>query len=215
MRLLRRLTFTLLFLLTLLTGGLQISAVPEGEVVFRIPYQKIDRYQASIYEEVVEATTMNRVRLTGRKDLVYDPVDGMILDQNYPLASAAFTSRFDPTLRYEVTSFSANLLNIDFGVDLLLAYLRHKTVELGESNYSLLLAPEKTTGPARFRIFGKRALSFTYSFTRDELTVVRGENWIEKDGVIHIVAIEASNQQSFDRFFERVRQATNSMSYIE
>ena len=199
-------------LILFFAGALSALAATSEEEVFKIPLNRIDRYKPSIYGETVDSTRMSRVRLKGRNDLLYDPIPNMIWQRGYPLASAAFYNRLEPRIRYEVTSFSADLLEQDFGVALVMSYLRSKEQEYAEAGYEILLAPEKTTGAARFRLFGQRALSFTYSFMREEQLIIRGENWIERDGVIHIVAIEAPTRRAFDAFFERVRQAMNSMS---
>ena len=87
-----------------------------------------------------------------------------------------------------------------------------RAFELKEQGFEVTLAPEVTTGPARFRILGQRTISFNYAYTKDEQRILRGENWVEIDGTIYIVAVEAPGP-NFRRFFERVRVAMNSMHH--
>ncbi len=156
---------------------------------------------------------MTRIRLSGRRDLIYDLVDFMQWHQEYQFASVAFYHRIDPRMRYEVTSLPANRLPMKFGVELLENYLRGREAALAEFDYELLLAPEVSTGPARFRILGQRALPIMYSFVRGDDRIIRGENWVEINGTVHIVAVEAHNETVFRSFSERVRLAMNSMRY--
>lgn len=184
-----------------------------GDDVFRIPYGMIHQYEAMTHEEEVESTIMSRIRLKGPQDLIYDPIADMFWDKDYQKASAAFFNRLERRLRYEVISFDNNLLDRELNTDAILAYLRDQEQQLAEADFKLLLPPEDSNGPARFRILGQRALSFSFSYLRGEDRIIRGENWIEKDGFIFIVAVEAHNQEAFNIFFERVRQAMNSMRY--
>jgi hypothetical protein len=189
--------------------------VSAQEEAFHIPLDRIDRYQPLLYEEIVETTPMSRIRLQGKIDLVYDPIADMLWQQDSRVASVAFYNRFEPRLRYEVTSFQAGLPESEFGVDLIMRYLDGQAQKYAENSFEILLQPEVTSGPARFRIFGQRALSFTFSYLEEGSPVIRGENWVERDGLIHIVAVEAHNERAFKTFFERVRQAMNSMVEIE
>ncbi len=206
---------TFRFLVYSLAGFFSLLMVSGQEEKFHIPFDRIDRYQASLYEEMVESTPMSRIRLKGRIDLVYDLIADMRWQKDFRLASAAFYNRFEPRMRYEVTSFSADLLERQFDVDLVMSYLNGQAERYAENGFQVLLRPEVTNGPARFRIFGQRALSFTFAFERDGNPVIRGENWIERDGIIHIVAVEAHTERAFETFFEYVRQAMNSMVEIE
>lgn len=193
-------------------GAVQDS---ENLIVFDLPYPKIERYQPTVIKETVETILVERMRLEGKRNLIYEPIVDMNWQRDYQFASVRFTHRVEPQLCYEVTTFSAQHLVTDFGVELLKAYLRGKEKALAKSGFEILLPPEQSTGPARFRILGARALSFTYAYLNGENRIIRGENWIEHEGVVHIVAIEAPNETSFKLFFERVRVAMNSMQYPE
>ncbi|MFP4261191.1 MAG: hypothetical protein ACLFS1_08950 [Opitutales bacterium] len=184
----------------------------QTEEIFQIPVNKLDRYQASTYTDQVESYEMERTRLIGKEDLIYEIIPDMIVDRDVTNASIAFSNRWAPLNRYELTRFPADAIDRDFGLELIQAYLNGRALELEEQGFEVTLAPEVTTGPARFRILGQRTISFTYAYIKDEQRILRGENWVEIDGIIYIVAIEAP-ESNFRRFFERARVAMNSMHH--
>lgn len=187
-------------------------AVEDG--VLTLPSEAMDRYSVATHFDTIESFEMERVRLDGRLDITYDPVPGMRWDREANNASAVFVNQFNPALRYSVSSFPADAFEQKFGLDMLRAYLAGKAATLADRGFELVLAPEIDTGKARFRILGQRAISFSYAFTRDGKAITRGENWIQKDGMIHIVSVEAPTQ-AFPRFFETVRRALNSMRELD
>jgi hypothetical protein len=184
----------------------------QTEKIFQIPINQLDRYQASTYTDQVESYEMERTRLIGKEDLIYEILPDMIVDRDALTASIAFFNRWAPLNRYELTRFSADAIDGEFGLELIQAYLNGRAFELKEQGFEVTLAPEVTTGPARFRILGQRTISFNYAYTKDEQRILRGENWVEIDGIIYIVAVEAPGP-NFRRFFERVRVAMNSMHH--
>lgn len=186
----------------------------ETEERFEIPVDRLNPYQASTYTERVESYEMQRTRLTGKDDLIYEIIPGMVWDREASNVSIAFANRWAPLNRYEVLRFPSSAIEKPFGIELIKAYLDGQAVKLEEQGFEVVLPPEVTTGPAKFRILGQRTLSFSYAYLKDEQRVVRGENWVEIDGVIYIVAIEAP-EANFRRFFELVRVAMNSMHHPE
>lgn len=184
------------------------------ERLLEIPIHAIDRYQVSTHSEMIESFAMERVRLTGRIEFFYDPVPAMRWDRDATTTSAAFVNRFTPSMRYEVYSFPANALSMPLTPKALEAYLRFRAIEFAEASFKVVSPPAQRSGPARFRIFGQRAMFFSYSFERSGERIVRGENWAEVDNIIHVVAIEAKTD-SFPHFFESVRQSMNSMHYAK
>lgn len=199
-----------IFLISLFPLGI-LFAQNEGRLL-EIPRQQIDRYQVSTHSEQVEGFAMERVRLTGKIDFYYDPVPAMRWDRNVDTASAAFANRFSPSMRYEVYSFPKEALGMSLTPEALEAYLRSRAIEFAELSFKIISPPAQRSGPARFRIFGQRAMFFSYSFERSGERIVRGENWAEVDDIIHVVLIEAK-AADFHHFFETVRQAMNSMHY--
>lgn len=184
----------------------------ETEETFQIPFGQLDRYQASTYTDQVESYEMPRTRLVGKEDLIYEIIPNMVWDREADNVSIAFFNRWSPLNRYEVFRFPSRAIERKFGLDLIEAYLAGQALQLEEEGFEVVLPPEVTTGPARFRILGQRTISFSYAYLKDEQRIIRGENWVEIDGIIYIVAIEAP-ERNFRRYFETMRVAMNSMHH--
>ena len=93
------------------------------------------------------------------------------------------------------------------------AYLEGIILQFADQGIEILTYPEVTTGPARFRIFGQRALTISYSMDRNEQRITRGENWVEFDGMIHVVVVECPSR-IFNQYYKDARVYLNSMSYF-
>lgn len=191
-----------------------ILLAEETEEIFAIPVDQLDRYQASTHTILAESTTVERMRLTGKDDFVYRMIPDMVWDRDATNVSVAFANRWAPLNRYEVLRLPSSAVEQEISPELIEAYLNGRALKLAEQGFEVVRPPEVTTGPARFRIFGERALSFTYAFLKDGQRVLRGENWVEIDGVIYIVAIEAPEKR-FSKFFEMIRVAMNTMAHLK
>mgnify|MGYP005862160655 CR=1 FL=1 len=193
-------------LIPVLLFAASVLLAEEAEEIFQIPYDQLDRYQASTHTVLAESTDVELTRITGKDDLVYDIIPGMVWDRQASNVSIAFVNRSAPLNRYEVLRLPGSAIEQDISPELIEAYLNGQALKLAEQGFEVVLPPEVNTGPARFRFLGRRALSFTYAFLKDEERVLRGENWVEIDGVLYIIAIEAPEKR-FSNFFEMLRVA--------
>ncbi|MGB0744202.1 MAG: hypothetical protein ACPGSB_06720 [Opitutales bacterium] len=177
----------------------------------RIPTSALVNYEVSTYEETVETMIMERVWLKGPKDILFDPVPNMKTTTNQP-GKVRFFNRSSPLLTFEFLTFPSAAFPWKVTPPTLNSYLQGKALTLAESNFEVIEAPEITTGPAKFRILGQRALTIRYSFDTKQGKIIRGENWLEKDGMIHVVIVEGT-PNGFSRHFKEVKACLNSMHY--
>lgn len=162
---------------------------------------------------MVEALAIERIRIKGTKDIMFDPVPGMKLSDQKP-GKVLYFSRSSPQHTFEILSFHSKAFPAEVNASTLQLYLQGRAIDLAKKNFEIIEAPVVTTGPAKFRILGERALTLRYAFDTEQGRIIRGENWLEKDGMVHVVAIQGT-PNGFNRHFKRVKAALNSMTYLE
>ncbi|MEO0511003.1 MAG: hypothetical protein AAF065_14225 [Verrucomicrobiota bacterium] len=179
----------------------------------RIPVHLLDKYKVTEHEEVVEMMTMTRVRIKGRKEITFDPVPNMMLWDKNP-GQARFYHRAAPQLTFEILSFPVSAFRYELSEKMLEEYLKGQEKAFVERNFEVIEPPELGTGPAKFRILGERALTLRYAFDTEQGRLLRGENWLEKDDMIHVVVIDGT-PELFDNHFKRIKAGLNSMTYLK
>lgn len=78
-----------------------------------------------------------------------------------------------------------------------------------EQDFAVLEEPVISTGPARFRFLGQRAIPLRYRFIDGGNDVTRAENWFQIGDNIHVIVIEGPSR-FFDSYFESIRVPFNS-----
>ncbi len=186
-------------------GAETFPAIPEG---------MIERYSAEPFAERVESFAMERLLLKGRHPILMDYIPGHRFVGNSN-ASAFFDIRFNPGYQTSFFVFPENTFGAALSPESLNLYLRGKATKAPPvMRFEIIENASPTTGPAKFRIFGMRALTIRYTHLVEGKAVTTGENWIENDGTIFVVTVRAPSE-GFERYFERVRVALSSMNLVE
>lgn len=177
-----------------------------------IPIATIQRYEASIIDTTLEQTRVKRLRLNGPQTLIMDPLLGYYPVNTEGQCSARFELQYSSIFRVEFFAFPAR----DFGYP-----LNDESLNLYAQGLSQSFLPEQEfkiielsafngAGPAKFRILGNRARTIRYSYRNDDTVLVIGENWVENEGTIYMVRIQAP-QRSFAREYKEVKASFNSI----
>lgn len=156
---------------------------------------------------------MERIRMTGSKDILIDPIPQHYWDAAAKDVSARFELKGAPEFKVDVISFPKSSFPHSLTPETLIAYLEGRRITHTDQNFEILEYPEVTTGRAKFRMFGERALTLRYSFSQKESKIIRAENWVEYDQIIYIVAIEGP-ANAFHLQFRDAKSSFNSMSYL-
>ena len=190
-----------------------VACFAQTHQIPRILISSVDHYKVSVYQETIETMQMDRIRMTGRKDILIDPIPQHYWNAAAKDVSARFELKGAPEFKIDVISFPKNSFPHSLTPETLNAYLEGRRLAHTDQSFEILESPEITTGPAKFRIFGERALTLRYSSSQDEIKSVRAENWVEYDQIIYIVAIEAP-ANAFQLEFRDAKSSFNSMSYL-
>jgi len=196
----------------LLSLGVSVATkTVSAEDAPRIPLSSIDRYAVTSFRERLETFDLTRLRLSGRTGvLVSEPIRGFRSVPPQGAASARFVHNASNRLKVEIISFPRRAFGHPLEPATLRAYLENKSENAPpEQNFEILEMPEKTTGPAKFRFLGERALTLRYAADTGSHRIVRGENWVEAGDVVHVVAVEAP-PDLFDVLYEDIRATMNS-----
>lgn len=127
-----------------------------------------------------------------------------------PGVSLKFAHYANPRLKVDLISFTKEDFGYEMEAEVLRDYLAGIEEEFtAEQAFEIVEEPVVSTGPAKFRFLGQRALPLRYRFIRDKIDLTRAENWFEIDGIIHVIAIEAPTR-FFDAYFESIRIPFNS-----
>lgn len=181
-----------------------------------IPTAALEHYTVSVVDEQVETMRLPRLRLTGRKTLQMDILANHISMPSKGQCSARLAIANSPDIKIEFLIFSSTSFQYPLNDDSLNLYLaglklRHKPSQaftiLEESAFN-------ENGRAKFRILGQRAMTIRYSFQHDDQTIICGENWIERDGTIYIVRVQAPSR-AFSSEYEDARATLNSISELK
>jgi hypothetical protein len=193
--------------------GASTASAEIDQAIPSIPAQAVDKYVMSYYEEPVESLLMTRIRLTGRIDFILDIIPEHQWKPNPSLASAEFYIPLASDFNIKIVSFPKRSFTHQVDVETLTDYLEGQALLLAEQQVEILEYPEVTTGRSKFRIFGQRALTLSYSLNKNGTRITHSENWAEYDDIIHVVIVECPSA-SFARYYKEVRGYLNSMSYF-
>ena len=185
-----------------------------GEAFPVIPAHAVDQYAVSYFEEPLESMVMTRIRLKGSKDIIIDVIPSHRWSSQPGTASAHFHIPMAPEFKMQFISFPKAAFVFPLNVETLTAYLEGIMLQFAEQGIEVLEYPETSTGPAKFRIFGERALTICYAMDLNEQRITRSENWVEFDDMIHVITVECPSR-SFTRYYKEARGYWNSMSYFE
>lgn len=172
--------------------------------------QAIDTYTVSNYKEPLESMLMDRTRLKGRTDILFDRIPSHRSITNAPGVSACFQVPLSPDFKIKFISFPKSAFKHPLDVATLAAYLNGLSLKFEKQHIEVLEYPEVTTGRSKFRILGQRALTLRYSLDIGEQRITRGENWVQHDDMIHIVVVEAPSP-NFDGYYQDARRYLKSM----
>ncbi len=192
----------------------QLSTQAQTPTPPSIPLSALDSYTVAETSEQLESISMTRIKLQGPVSIIIDPIDNYREAETAHNCSVEFTMRRHPEYKVKFYSFRKNAFNAELNADSLNLYL-HKLQQTADPlvQFELLELPDNTTvGPAKFRILGKRAFTMRYRFLANEKLITRSESWIEDQGRIFVVAIEAPSE-SFEPKFQFIKATLNSMAY--
>ena len=179
----------------------------------KIPLSAIDQYDVTTFQERQESFYFTRLRLSGDTGtILLNPIRRHRAVPTQDEASVRFVHDASNQLKIEIFSFREGYFDHPLNATTLQAYLAHKRdTSPPEKAFEILEEPVETTGPAKFRFLGKRALTLRYAVTTESGRIVRGENWTSKEGIIYVIGIEGP-PQTFDAYFEDIRVAFNLSS---
>jgi hypothetical protein len=215
--------FSVLTAILLFACSTIINAVEEGDINStvpkefpRIPIATVQRYQASVIDVTLEQTSVQRLRLSGPQTLILDPLPGYQSVATEGQCSTRFELQHAPTFRVEFFAFPARNFGFPLNDESLNLYAQGLSLNFqAEQEFKIIeLAAFNGVGPAKFRIFGKRARTLRYSYRNEDTDLVVGENWIENDGTLYMVRVQAP-RRSFAREYKEVKASFNSISVQE
>lgn len=160
------------------------------------------------FQERLESFFVTRLRLSGPIVFTMDPIPGFQPAEGG--GPEAFVHYATSAARIDLRSFAPEDFGTKLSAQSLTAYLdRLAASHPPGQHFEILEAPAVTNGPARFRFLGKRALTLRYAYDQEGKRTVRAENWVEAEGLIHVISIEAP-RDAFDRHFEAARASFNA-----
>lgn len=193
------------------------SALSAEEVQFpSIPTEAVDQYTVTAFTERVESVDLPALRFSGR--LLTFKMDA--IDQHKPAqapegVSARLQDYANPLLQVELVSFKAEDFEFDLNEQTLRDYLKGVEQQFAEEQkFEVLEEPVISTGPARFRFLGQRAIPMRYTFSEDGRDLTRAENWFPIEDNIHVISIQGPSG-FFDGYFESIRIPFNSSAPLD
>jgi hypothetical protein len=157
-----------------------------------------------------------RLQLQGRITMVMDPLADHFSIPTDGRCSARFELRNAPDITVEFLTFPSTAFGHALNDATLNLYLEGISRQYSQQQAFEIIEPAAFTenGPAQFRILGQRAHTLRYGFLKDQSPYICGENWIERNGTVHIVRIQAP-AHAFELEFSEVKAILNSMTEVE
>ena len=179
-----------------------------------IPLNALDSYKVADTSERLESISMTRIHMQGPVSIIIDPIDNYRKADTPDACSVQFTKRRNPEYKVKFYSFRKTAFNSALNADSLNLYLNNlkQTADPTVQFEVLEIPDDKTVGPAKFRILGKRAFTMRYRFLASEESTTRSESWVEDQGRIFVVAVEAPTE-FFEPQFQYIKATLNSMAY--
>lgn len=182
----------LFFLFSIASAPLAAEQAPKPAPT--IPYGSLLKYSAGVEYETLESMQLKRLLLNGPIRIRIDPFGGYSPVPAQEGASIRFQIDAAPQFQVDLLSLPKSSFPYELNDQTLNAYVdgmaarqapeRAFTV-ISYSDYS----PE---GASKFRILSRRARQIIYEFTDPQAGRMRvAENWVEIDGYIHIVKVQA------------------------
>lgn len=194
-----------------------VSTALAQEVDFpSIPNEAVDAYSVTQIDERLESVDRPQMRAAGRfLTFKMDPVDSHSVVRAPEGISLRLEHNANLQLKVELSSFERDAFGYDLSEQTLRDYLKGIEQQMTEEkNFQILEEPVITTGPARFRFLGQRAIPLRYRFLNGEADITRAENWFQTENAIHVIAIQGPSR-FFDSYFESIRIPFNSSVAIE
>lgn len=188
------------------------SALSAEDVQFpTIPTEAVDKYAVTAFNERVESVDLPALRVSGRQLTFKMDAIGQHTPAQAPEGVSLRLQHYaNPLLQVELVSFKADDFAFDLDEQTLRDYLKGIEQQYSvEQNFEVLEEPVISTGPARFRFLGQRAIPMRYKFTEGGNDLTRAENWFLIGDNIHVISIQGPSR-FFDGYFESIRIPFNS-----
>jgi hypothetical protein len=191
--------------------GLVASAAEEETDFPAIPKSAVDAYTVTQVYERIESVDVPQLRATGRLlTFQMDPVDSHSTVPAPEGVSLRLEHYANPQLQVDLSSFAREAFEFGLSEETLRQYLAGIAQTMTEEqNFKILEEPVITTGPARFRFLGQRAIPLRYRFRDKGVDLTRAENWFRIGDNIHVISIQGPSR-FFDTYFESIRVPFNS-----
>lgn len=204
------------FAIVLLLSTSALLQAADNESPPAIPYSALDNYKVTFEKEPLETMQMERLWLRGDITIKMDPLEGHQVASSEGKASARFTIRNAPEFSVEILSFPERSFGHSVKDDTLNEYLEGLRLQHSPNQEFKIIKPSQfsETGPAEFRILGRKAHHIRYGYLDKGQRFEAAENWIEKDGIIHVVRVSAPSDR-FELHFRDSKLAFTSMAEQE
>jgi hypothetical protein len=180
-----------------------------------IPYAQLDHYRAKETTERVELMALDRLQLIGPQTIQMDRLNDYNVTTEVQDSSATFTHIHTSDIQFLFYSFPSSAFKHSFSVATINAYLDNLSrTKPPEANFEILELAQETTGKAKFRIFGNKALTTQYAIDMDDRRFIVADNWIEEDGNIYMISV-ITPEKNFAPIFKSIRKQLNSMYIVE
>ena len=174
--------------------------------------------KAAIVSERLETMDIPRIKLSGKRDIQMDYLESFdIAKANNE--SVLLTHKFLKSNELSLSAWPATSIQGEIDQKNVADYLR----KLGENAkrrqelFEVVTTPAPDGSPTKIRFLGGKPITIEYIILRQidgEPTRVKvQENWMEMDGAVYMLKIEAPEDR-FDTFFRQCKGLANSMYFL-
>ncbi|WOO39952.1 hypothetical protein [Rubellicoccus peritrichatus] len=180
------------------------------------------RYESELTTEMMETVAMERILLSGPRNIQMDLLDGMTQIETPEGYSVAFTSPYNPLVTFGLSVFKASIFSPVLEEETMLKYLGNlskQAVKNEDESFEILMEPEPDGGRTVFRFLNAKPFTIRYAYTVENDNgslekIVRQESWVLLEGNYYVVTVEAP-EKNFDSFLATVKQPASSMHFID
>lgn len=182
--------------------------------------EQVIHYRSKPTTETLETMVMDRMLLTGSRDIQMDMMKGLRQAEADERYSIAFTSPYNPLVKFGLSVFKANAFSPVLKQSTILKYLKKLSAKVKDKDdaFEILMEPEPDGGRTIFRFLNAKPFSIRYAYTVTSaempIKMIRQESWALLDDHYYVVTIEAP-EKNFDSFLASVKQPASSMHFID
>lgn len=179
------------------------------------------RYESEPTKEKLETMEMDRMLLTGMRNIQMDLLEGMKQGDPDDRYSVAFTSPYNPRVKFGLSVFKASAFSPVLDHNTMMRYLSNLSKQATKDKdelFEVTMEPEPDGGRTVFRFLNTKPFTVQYTYTEEfeetPVKMIRQESWALMDGYYYVITIEAP-EKNFDAFLTTVKQPAGSMHFID